>query len=154
MISPHRVPRWKYTLLAAPLVFACATGRLTGKDMVVLAADPGPECTYLSTITGVNPWGSALDREQDEVQWARRDASEKAAQLGATHIWFEPSGLPGRAPGKAYQCAATAAASSVAAPAAAVAAPPTGVVSGCTKDVDCKGDRICEGGRCVDPAHR
>jgi hypothetical protein len=23
--------------------------------------------------------------------------------------------------------------------------------SGCSKDIDCKGDRICEGGRCVDP---
>jgi hypothetical protein len=30
-------------------------------------------------------------------------------------------------------------------------AAPTPVAQGCTKDVDCKGERICDLGRCVSP---
>lgn len=31
------------------------------------------------------------------------------------------------------------------------AAPPPPAADGCTKDTDCKGDRVCESGRCVSP---
>jgi len=40
-------------------------------------------------------------------------------------------------------------------PAAATpAAAPAPAGAGCAKDVDCKGDRVCEQGHCVDPAAR
>jgi hypothetical protein len=42
------------------------------------------------------------------------------------------------------------AAPAVSAPAAPAAEAPAG--AGCVKDVDCKGDRVCERGACVDPA--
>jgi hypothetical protein len=46
-----------------------------------------------------------------------------------------PSGSGGRAP-----------------PLAAPAPPPAGSAPGCSKDTDCKGDRVCAQGQCADPA--
>ncbi len=136
-----------WVAVIASAVAGCATGRLSGKDMVRLDTDPESACTYVGTVSGVNPWGATLDRQQDEVEWGRRDACEKAAELGATHVRFEPAALPGPAVAKAYRCPISASTAS-AAPLPNVAAP------GCTKDLECKGDRICESGRCVDPARR
>lgn len=78
-------------------------------------------------------------------------ASAAAAALGAaafvvaaaTERW--PSGTFGggqavTASGIAYRCEAPGAAPTAPAPATA----------GCTKDVECKGDRICEAGRCIE----
>jgi hypothetical protein len=90
---------------------------------------------------------------------ARNRAMNAAAGLGATHIVL---GNPRREEGttyftaRAYRCEALASP-----PPAALQAPATtppaepGIeppaAPGCSKDVDCKGDRICEAGACVNP---
>ncbi len=140
--------------VAISVAGGCATGRMSGKDLVKLTADPGPECTYVTTVTGVNPWGAELENPRDRVDWAERDARDKAAAAGATHIRFEPASDPDRAVAKAYRCEASSAPQPGSQPAPAAAAAPAATVAGCTKDIECKGDRICEAGRCVEPPAR
>jgi hypothetical protein len=76
-----------------------------------------------------------------QAQQATPQTREKPAQLGT------PEALPSSAPS-----ATNAASVPVSAPNGTGASQPTAsMLAGCTKDSECKGDRICEKGQCVDP---
>ncbi len=90
------------------------------------------------------------------VKFARIEALNVAATKGATHVVYEkPWTFEGREGNRAeyvvahlYVCEQVEPATVVEATPGTAAAPPP---AGCTKDTDCKGERICEGARCVDP---
>ncbi len=138
MKRPLASPRALAAATAA--ILGCASGIAAGKGIVVLTSDPGPECRALGTVSGVNPFGNAMATREDQTEWARGDARDQAARIGATAIRFQPPDPknPDRAVGTAYDCSKP-------------PPPPSPAVAGCTKDTDCKGDRICESGRCVEP---
>jgi len=83
------------------------------------------------------------------INAAAAEARNQAAKMGATHLLMTYSGISlnhGLFDGYAYKCVDN----------------QVGVQrmelntqnptsTGCTKDVECKGDRICEGRRCVSP---
>lgn len=142
---------------AAPLLalslLACGATHLSarGREVALLDREPGPGCRSLGPVTGLaDPFFGGLKPDQELVDSARKDAVNEAAKAGATHVRFTgterwPSGTFGggqavTASGIAYRCEAPGAAPTAPAPATA----------GCTKDVECKGDRICEAGRCVE----
>jgi len=73
----------------------------------------------------------------------------QAAKLGATHLTKTYSGIDlthGLFEGDAYKCADN----QVGVQRVELTAPNPPFV-GCTKDMECKGDRICDAGRCVSP---
>lgn len=131
-------------------VLGCGTTSLSarGRQVTVLDANPGPECTALGNVVGTaDPFFGGLKSADELAQSARNEALNDAARKGATHVRFAAN--PERWPsatfgggkgvtmsGVAYKCEA----------APALQEPP-----GCTKDTDCKGNRICESRTCVDP---
>jgi len=73
---------------------------------------------------------------------ALHEMYESAAALGATHVSYEDKkgaywSTGQHVQGTAYKCPT------------GYSGPPASV--GCTKDTDCKGDRICASGTCVEP---
>jgi hypothetical protein len=144
---------WRSALLVAALGCGTTTLSSRGRQVVPIEDDPGARCVPLGTVTGTaDPFFGALKSEEDLVAAARNDAANKAAELGATHLRL--TGEPGKWPSGvfgggtaftvtciAYRCAESA------------TDPPRGARdAGCTKDTDCKGERICESGRCVAPS--
>ena len=135
------------------VVLGCATTRLSpgAARVTVLDARPGAECAVLGDVAGsADPFFGGLKPERELVESARNDARNEAARQGATHLVFtgEPTQWPsgtfggGRAVtvrAVAYRCASQADADTR-----------TGE-PGCSKDTDCKGDRICQSRTCVDP---
>jgi len=80
---------------------------------------------------------------------AMGEGRNKAAELGATHLVTTYSGISlthGLYEGDAYKCANN----QVGVQRIEIVAPNT-AASGCTKDIECKGDRVCDSGRCVSP---
>lgn len=80
---------------------------------------------------------------------AMGEGRNKAAELGATHLVTTFSGISlthGLYEGDAYKCANN----QVGVQRMEIVAPNT-TAAGCTRDIECKGERICEGGRCVPP---
>jgi len=123
---------------------------------VVDAPDPG--CKSAGTTTGGRYYVEAGDWQfpgvtDSYVKFARIEALNLAAAKGATHVVYEkPWTFEGRDGNRAeyvvarmYVCEEVEPASATASPAAASPA------QGCTKDTDCKGERICEAAKCVDP---
>jgi hypothetical protein len=149
--------------VAAFAATACATpdrpppseGKADAKAAVVqvLAFAPPPECERLGRVSGQEEaYGFFPDMQPkaDLKKGAEKKAEGQAAELGATHVVFDDrqppvSGGKAVAWATAYRCPPPAAS-----PEAAPATPP-GPTAGCGKDTDCKGDRICEAGVCVDP---
>jgi uncharacterized protein DUF4156 len=115
-------------------------------------ADPGPECSALGPVAGMaDPFFGGLRSEGSLVDSASNDARNEAGKMGATHLRL--AGAPERfvsgtfgggkgfsVAGVAYRCGT------------ASAEPAPAALAGCAKDTDCKGARVCEAGRCVDPA--
>jgi hypothetical protein len=135
-------------------VLGCGTTRLTakGRQVVAVAEEPGERCAPLGTVTGfADPFFGGCESEAALIDAARNDAANRAADLGATHLRFH--GEPGRwasgtfGGGTAYSVTAVA----YRCREAPTAATPGAGGGGCAKDTDCKGERICEAGACVDP---
>ena len=135
------------------MALGCATTRLTPRaaQVTVLDAQPGAECAVLGDVAGsADPFFGGLKPERELVESARNDARNAAAREGATHVVFtgDPtqwaSGTFGG--GHAITVSAIAYKCGSASGAAAPAGEP-----GCSKDTDCKGDRICQSRTCVDP---
>jgi hypothetical protein len=106
-------------------VSACTrVGHVSAKSMACV--DPS-SCTHAAMVEGRN----------------------KAAELGATHLVTTYSGISlthGLYEGDAYKCANN----QVGVQRVEIVAPNAAAV-GCTRDIECKGERVCEGGRCVPP---
>ncbi len=133
--------------LIALAATACATTTALsarGRQVAVLSQEPGPECVRLGVVTGgADPlFGGTRSREQ-LVESARNDAINQASDAGATAILFQ--GEPGVSPSGTFGGKEAVA---VFAAAFRCGAPPPG----CTKDTDCKGTRVCDSGRCVEPS--
>lgn len=83
------------------------------------------------------------------INAATAEARNQAAEIGATHLLRTYSGVNlthGLFDGYAYKCAEN----QVGVQRMELNTQ-TPLFVGCTKDVECKGDRVCEGGRCVSP---
>jgi len=80
---------------------------------------------------------------------AAAKARNEAAKMGATHLLKTFNGIGishGLFDGYAYKCA-----DNQVGVQRMELNTQTPTPAGCTKDVECKGDRICEGGRCISP---
>lgn len=140
--------RWSACLA---VTLGCGTPTLSakGRDVAPLEGEPGPRCSPLGTITGTaDPFFGATKSDDELVAAARNDALEAAARLGATHVRFtgEPSRSASQVFGGGTAFVVTALAYRC------TPAEPSGPAQGCSKDTDCKGERICDSGRCVDAA--
>lgn len=138
------------------VALGCATPRLSARaaQVTVLEARPGAECAVLGDVAGsADPFFGGLKPERELVEAARNDARNEAARQGATHLVFtgEPALSPsgtfggGRAVtvgAVAYRCGG------------GRGLPAEASEGGCSKDTDCKGDRICQARTCVDPPRR
>ena len=145
------------TFLLTVAVLGCGTTSLSakGRQVRLLEADPSAECAAMGTVVGsADPFFGGLKSAEELTESARNEALNEAARRGATHVRFV--GVPERWPsgtfgggqgvsvsGVAYDCERVPPAVS----------PPASAGAGCTKDTDCKGDRICEARACVEP-HR
>jgi len=82
---------------------------------------------------------------------AAAQGRNQAAKMGATHLVATFRGVSlthGLFEGDAYKCAD----GQVGVQRMELTAPNPSFV-GCSKDTDCKGDRVCDGGRCVSPTN-
>lgn len=82
---------------------------------------------------------------------AADEGRNQAAVKGATHLLTSYSGINlthGLFEGDAYNCAD----GQVGTQRMELTSPNAPLV-GCTKDIDCKGDRVCDGGQCVSPVN-
>lgn len=80
---------------------------------------------------------------------AEDEARNQAAAMGATHLLMTYNGITlteGVFKGYAYKCA-----DNQVGVQRMELNTETPATIGCTKDVECKGNRICERGRCVSP---
>ena len=139
-------------LASASLVVGCGTSSLSarGSKVALVETEPGPGCSPLGPVAATaDPLMGGLKPADELVGSARNDARDEAARMGATHIRFDgvverwPSGTFGGSQGvtvtgMAYRCQAPGTTA-------------TAAGGGCLKDTDCKGARICEAARCVDP---
>jgi hypothetical protein len=146
--------------IATAALFGCASARQTNAlpQLAPPALEPESACLRLGPIAGTaDPFFGGLMSEEVLVESARHDALVQGQRAGATHVQLSddvrrwPSGMFGGGQGVtvvgvAYNC------SSLKAVPHAPAAVPT--VAGCTKDTDCKGERICVAGACADPPRR
>jgi hypothetical protein len=137
-----------------------------GRRANVVGAAP-PDCQRIGRVAGrEEAYGFLPDLQPktDLRKGAEEKAARQAAELGATHVVLDdpPPKAPGGqalATGTAYRCPDVPAAASPPARAAPAPAPAattpaqvaTPCPTGCGKDTDCKGDRVCEAGACVDP---
>jgi hypothetical protein len=120
-------------------------------------------CVPLGRVTGSSSFGG-ISAQQLGKERAEEEMRGKAGRLGADVVLVQSSqgGFFGaESVGDAYRCLgrAPAAAAAVTAPQSVPAASPVPPAppapapraGGCEKDTDCKGDRICESGKCVKP---
>ena len=103
-------------------------------------------CTRLGPISAIS---MACMDPPSCMSAAASVARNQAAEMGATHLLKTYSGINlthGLFDGFAYKCADTQAGTQR----VEISTQPP-ISTGCTKDIECKGDRICEDGRCVSP---
>jgi len=106
-------------------------------------------CTHLGRVSGSSVVGGISGRRLGQLR-AEREMRDEAERLGADVVLVQSShgGFWGAdAKGDAYQCQGRLK-DTPTAPPPSVPASPQG---GCEKDTDCKGDRVCESGKCVNP---
>jgi hypothetical protein len=161
--SPCRRDARRAAIVVAAALFGCAQARPSALPEVAQPPlDPEAQCVRLRPVIGTaDPFFGGLKSDDDLVEIARHDALVEGLRAGATHVQFQgeprrwPSGTFGSGHGVtvvgvAYHCAVLRPAAPPTVAVAATLAPPPG----CAKDTDCKGDRICQEGRCTDPARR
>lgn len=133
----------------------CGGGRrmVTSEQTVrfVTQRDLVARCTFLGRVTGSSSLGGIAAQNWGKAR-SESEMENNAARLGANVVLVHNSqgGFMGaESSGDAYLCG-----SGTLDPGAGqipVTVVPSGVQSGCVKDTDCKGDRVCESGRCVKP---
>ncbi len=106
----------------------------------------------LGDVAGsADPFFGGLKPAEELEESARNEARNEAARQGATHVRF--TGPPGRWPSGTFGGGRGMTVSALAYKCAKPLAPalPGAAELGCTKDTDCKGERICQSRTCVDP---
>jgi hypothetical protein len=138
----------------------CAHAPAVSKEEVrfVTEREQVSGCEHLGRVSGSSSLGGISAQRLGKAR-AEAEMRTKAGRLGADVVLVQSShgGFFGaESVGDAYRCAGrtTGGARSAEPPRGEPAPPPAipGRVSGgCEKDTDCKGDRVCESGRCVQP---
>ncbi len=82
-------------LLVGCVVLGCATSQPSPEAHRVVPVNgvPGPNCENLGTVIGESEsrgWGSTPETQDQLVSAAMGDAMQRAANLGATHIFLSP----------------------------------------------------------------
>ncbi len=130
---------------AVPLALASCVTTMSPAARKIQRIDrlSAQRCENLGLVEGSSSL-SGLSRNTGMTN-AIHEMYEQALAAGATHVEYEPRrgtywATGQQIQGTAYRCPpeGTGAAASV----------------GCTKDTDCKGDRICAAGSCADPVER
>jgi hypothetical protein len=152
--------------LALVVSASCATSKPRGPQVAQTHTKPAG-CEVLGPVKGsdtsIEP-GKKWEHMQHgpSKEAAIADALQQAGAMGATHAHLEkpvPQDRGYYVEGWAYDCSARPAAAPAAAPAPSAdpavqtTATPGAAPGwwGCSKDTDCKGDRICRDRECVDP---
>jgi hypothetical protein len=116
---------------------------------MIYMVDNTQEVSACTRIGPVSAKSMACVDPSSCMRAAAAEARNQAAKMGATHLLRTYSGINlthGLFDGYAYKCAD----SQVGVQRMELnTQSPT--AAGCTKDVECRGDRVCEGGRCVSP---
>jgi hypothetical protein len=125
------------------------------RSVQATTARPAGKCKSLGTLTGKGG-GSAGAWVSNEalIEYALNDLRNQALKLGATHVVYSTAALGGEQGtttsamliGEALRCEPGEEPSR---PATQIASAPA---AGCQYDTQCKGDRVCMKGQCVDPA--
>jgi hypothetical protein len=119
--------------------------------LMVTERDKVDGCKYLGQVTGSSPLGGFFAQKWGQAN-AEKEMRKKIDKMGGNVIlvYSSEGGFNGaKAVGDAYLC--TAGAREAGTKETPPAETPISGQGGCTKDTDCKGDRICESGRCVKP---
>ncbi len=115
-------------------------------------------CTHLGRVSGSSSFGGISAQQLGKAR-AEAEMRDKAERMGADILLIESSSggfFGASAAGDAYRCSGRTSdpGTGQAPPPGLPASPPRLPASGpggCEKDTDCKGDRVCEYGRCVNP---
>ena len=130
---------------------AHSSEKSTQEVLLVTQRDQVDGCKYLGQVMGSSALGGFAAQKWGKAN-AEKEMINKTERMGGNVILVHSSegGFNGaKAVGDAYLCSAGApdAGRGQAPPAET----PAAGQGGCVKDTDCKGDRICESGRCVKP---
>jgi len=126
-------------------------------SIVVVDAPPAGRCKAIGETNGGRYYVEKGDWTypgvtESYVKYARVEALNQAALKGATHVVYEkPWTFEGRDGNRAEYVTARMYVCEELEPPPAQAAQAAPQVMGCTKDTDCKGNRICENAKCVEP---
>ena len=118
---------------------------------MVTERDKVDGCKYLGKVTGSSSLGGFAAQKWGQAN-AEKEMRKKTDRMGGNVILVHSSegGFNGaKAVGDAYLC--TAGARETGTKETPPTETPVSGQGGCTKDTDCKGDRICESGKCVKP---
>ncbi len=125
-----------------PLVSLAGTLTVAGgKVEVTTDEERANGCEFVGEVVARPPYFLPGD-------W-RVQLQNAAAEAGGDTVVHKPIGA-GNVRGAVYRCALAAPTPLPSAP-SAPSAPAAPAAAGCTKDTDCKGDRICDEGACRDP---
>lgn len=98
---------------------------------------------------GLNGAGAVNALATDDATWNRNVSTPRSTVIGVGLFWVALSGASA-----IYGFKTTDACRQAVAAQAPMAPPPAVVPEGCSRDVDCKGDRICVRHECVAPEPR
>jgi hypothetical protein len=110
-------------------------------------------CKFLGQVTGKSSLGGIAAQKWGQAN-AEREMRNKTEEMGGNVILVHHSegGFYGaKAIGDAYLCPEGSQEGEKSRTPPQATEPETATSGGCTKDTDCKGDRICEKGKCVNP---
>jgi hypothetical protein len=145
----------------------CGTYSALAPDARTVTAStmrPPGKCISLGTVTGKGGGASGGYVSNEElIEYALNDARNRAAMLGATDFIYSGPSLGGSGgtttsamvTGEALKCdgePSTEMASGSAPAPAPTAANPSPPSNGCQFDTQCKGERVCVRGECVEPS--
>jgi len=142
----------------APLTGCGTYHALTPKAASVVATTdrPSGKCKSLGSLSGKGGGASGgYVSNEDLIQYAINDLRNQAAEQGATHVVYSSPSMGGNqgtttsamVTGEALKCEAG---QEPSAPASELSSAPQ-QAAGCTFDAQCKGERICVKGGCVEP---
>lgn len=131
--------------------FTYASETSAEEVLLVTHRDQVEGCKFLGQVTGSSSLGGIAAQKWGKAN-AEKEMRNKTERLGGNVILVHSSrgGFYGtEAVGDAYLCSAGA-------PEPVTGKTPSAETSaggqgGCMKDTDCKGERVCESGRCVNP---
>ena len=108
-------------------------------------------CEHLGKVTGSSSLGGFAAQRAGQAR-SEAEMRDKARRLGADVVLVQSSSggfFGAESVGEAYQCEGRA--RETRKEAAPRPSRPSSGQGGCEKDTDCKGDRVCESGKCVSP---